>query len=79
MTNFLPFLDEVRKHLQGRVTHFTGKEQTYPALQHAAVTGKQLHSCIQTHALVSQHGYAKMQSEVQYTQVTEITCKLTLS
>lgn len=53
---------------------FTEKEQTYPALQHAAVTRKQLWIYIQMHC-----AYAKMQSEVQSTHVTEITCKLTFN
>lgn len=78
MTGFLSFLDEVRKHLQGRVTCFTGKEQTYFAFQHAVVTGKQLHGCIQTQVLVARCGYAKMEPEFKYTQAAEITCKLTL-
>lgn len=49
MTNFLPFLDEVKKHLQRRAACFSGKEQiclictvecTHMHLYHSLVTAE---------------------------------------
>lgn len=44
------FLDEVRKHIPGRVTHPSGKEHPWPALQLTAAAGEQWHCCSQTRA-----------------------------
>lgn len=52
-TNLLPFLDELRKHMHGRVTHLNGKEHPCPGSQLTAVTGTQQHCCSQTHACSS--------------------------